>query len=157
MAAVGEYLIRVCCAAVLCALISGFLDKKGMLGASTKLLTGIFMVVTLLGPLVNLRVTGIENVILDVEQDADDLAASGENSAREAMAAIIKERTEAYILDKAKALGASLTVVVSLNTDDIPTPNGVHLVGSVSPYAKKRLTDIIQGDLGISAEAQTWN
>ncbi len=157
MAAVGEYLLRVCGAAVLCAVISGFMDKKGMLGAAVKLLTGIFMVVTLMGPLVNIRLTAVENVFLDFEQEADDLAASGENSARETMMTIIKDRTEAYILDKANALGASLTVEVTLNTDDIPTPKGVHLMGNISPYAKKRLTDIIQTDLGIFAEAQTWN
>ncbi len=155
MEALREYLLRMCAAGVLCALVSGLLGKKGMIGAATKLLTGMLMLVTLLSPLVKLPLTSLDSVLTDITQEADSVAASGENSARQAMEAIIMEKTEAYILDKAKGYGGSITVSVTLNGESLPA--AVQISGSISPYGKKQLQDSIEQELGIPMEAQTWN
>ena len=52
--------------------------------------------------------------------DAEDAAAMGENLARDSMADIIKEETEAYILDKAADLHANLRVEVTVGEDNLP-------------------------------------
>ncbi|MFR3325850.1 MAG: hypothetical protein ACLTR8_15535 [Oscillospiraceae bacterium] len=44
----------------------------------------------------------------------------GENLARDSMADIIKEETEAYILDKAADLHANLRVEVAVGEDNLP-------------------------------------
>ena len=81
---------------------------------------------------------------------------SGENAAREAMAERISQQTKAYILDKAQALEASLTVEVILDDAGIPTPCGVRISGKVSPYAKGVLSDYMEKELGIPREEQRW-
>ena len=157
MDGIREYLLGVCAAGILCATVSGMLGKNGMVSAAGKMLTGMFMLVTLLSPLMNLRLTPLDRLLGDVQQQADILAAQGENSARQALKDRIKERTEAYILDKARSYGASLSVSVTVSDDDLPVPRSVRLTGHISPYGKQQLTDVIRQDLGIPTEAQQWN
>ena len=75
---------------------------------------------------------------------------------KEAIAAGIKSRTQAYILDKAMALELQLQVEVVLSEDEIPVPEEVRLAGKASPYAKARLQQIIKEDLGIDKEHLIW-
>lgn len=78
----------------------------------------------------------------------------GENLARDSMADIIKEETEAYILDKAADLHANLHVEVTVGEDSLPM--AVTLSGEASPYARRQIQAIIANDLGISKENQKW-
>ena len=73
-----------------------------------------------------------------------------------AMIAIIKEETEAYILDKAASLGVTLSVEVMVEDGNVPRLSGVQLSGQVSPYARQQLSTWISNDLGISKENQKW-
>lgn len=86
--------------------------------------------------------------------DAEDAAAMGENLARDSMADIIKEETEAYILDKAADLHANLRVEVAVGEDNLPA--AVTIFGEASPYARRQIQAMIANDLGISKENQKW-
>ena len=86
--------------------------------------------------------------------DAEDAAAMGENLARDSMADIIKEETEAYILDKAADLHANLRVEVTVGEDNLPA--AVTISGEASPYARRQIQAMIANDLGISKENQKW-
>ena len=86
--------------------------------------------------------------------DAEDAAAMGENLARDSMADIIKEETEAYILDKAADLHANLHVEVTVGEDNLPV--AVTISGEASPYARRQIQAIIANDLGIAKENQKW-
>lgn len=86
--------------------------------------------------------------------DAEDAAAMGENLARDSMADIIKEETEAYILDKAADLHANLRVEVAVGEDNLPA--AVTISGEASPYARRQIQAMIANDLGISKENQKW-
>ena len=72
------------------------------------------------------------------------------------MRTIIKGETEAYILDKAASLGVELEVDVLLEDMYPMAPKTVRLSGSVSPYVRNRLQNIIAEELGISKENQIW-
>lgn len=157
MDAVREYLFGVITAALLCTLITALAGKSGMLSAVIKLLTGVFMTLTLASPLLQLKIQIPEALLGDVSLQAEAITASAENSSLIAISEIIKSETEAYILDKAKQMGADLTVQVMLDDGNPPKPAAVQMNGSVSPYVKSTLSGIIEEDLGIHSEAQTWN
>ena len=93
-------------------------------------------------------------VYLGSHADAEDAAAMGENLARDSMADIIKEETEAYILDKAADLHANLRVEVAVGEDNLPA--AVTISGEASPYARRQIQAMIANDLGISKENQKW-
>ena len=68
----------------------------------------------------------------------------------------IKQRTESYILEKARSLGTEVTVEVTLSTEEMPVPIGVTLTGSISPYAKEQLAQMMEQELGINRKEQIW-
>jgi len=156
MDGIREYLLQVTAAAIVCAIATGLTDQKNMSGKVIQLLAGFFMALAVVGPWMTVRLDFVKDFTEDISSQADRVVAEGEKSAKESMAEIIKEKTKAYILDKAKALGAVLTVEVTLDWENSLLPCGVRLKGNVSPYAKRMLTDIIEKDLGIRAEEQKW-
>lgn len=153
MEQIREYLISVTAAAIVCA-IAGKLVRKGSIEAIIKLLTGIFMTLTVLLPIVPFRVGDLELSLEQFRYEAQDVASEGKLLAQEAMEKIISQQVTTYILDKAGSLGVELCVEVEL-TDGIPS--AVTLEGDVSPYTKGVLREYIRDTLGIRVEDQTWN
>lgn len=157
MAGIKEYLFGVIAAAVLCAIVSQLAGKDSFLGAAVKLITGVFMLLSLVAPILDLQIPTPGNIFADLSLEADQITASADDSTRESISAIIKERTQAYILDKANTHGVTLSVEVTLSDSEIPEPVSVQISGNVSPYTKKILSQTIERDLGIATEAQVWN
>lgn len=156
MQAIREYLLSVTAAAILCGIATSLLGKKGMIGTTIQLLAGVFMILTVVGPFVNIRFERMLNFSDVLADEADMYVASGEKSARETMSEIIKAQAEAYILDKAETLGVQLSVEVTLSQEQIPVPVSVNLSGNVSPYARQVISEMIEENLGIGTEDQIW-
>lgn len=152
MEQIREYLISVTAAALLCA-IAGKLVRKGSIAAVIKLMTGIFMTITVLHPILPFRVSDLELSVDRFRYEAQDAVSEGKLLALEAMERIISQQVTTYILDKAGSLGVELRVEVEL-TDGIPS--AVTLEGDVPPYAKSVLREYIRDTLGILVEDQTW-
>ena len=150
------YLISIVAAALVCGIVQKLLGDKGNVGLMGKLLSGVFLVLTLITPLRTFRIQDPLSITQIYTQDAQRITADGVDQAREAMADGIKKRTEAYILDKAAGMDVVLSVEVILDESQIPVPESVRLTGAVSPYAKQRLITIMEEDLGIDKEHQVW-
>lgn len=156
MESVREYLIGVTAAAIFCGVLTRLIGNKGVTGALLKLVVGVFMVLAVVSPWLQVRWEQLMDITTDIKGDAEAAAAEGVISAREAMEEIITEQTAAYILDKADSLGVRLTVEVDLDSGEIPVPCAVRLAGNISPYAKSVLSEYISENLGIGTEEQTW-
>lgn len=153
---IRNYILSVICAAIICSVIHSLTGSKSAQSAIIRLLTGIFMSITLISPIINIKLSDYTDYIAEFRADADDAIAYGQNSALVQRNAIIKSQTEAYILDKAALLDAALDVEVTLNQDDPPIPCGVKITGAISPYSKVKLSQYIANDLGIAKEDQVW-
>jgi len=156
MQGIREYLLGVVAAAILCAIVSQMAGNGSFLGAAMKLITGMFMLLALASPMMDIKIMPIR-MFSDISAQAEEITSSSTESTRDSVSGIIKERTQAYILDKAKNYGVELNVEVMLSDGDIPVPVCVTLSGKVSPYTKKMLTQTIESELGIGTEAQIWN
>lgn len=156
MEAVREYLVSVTAAAIFCGVLTKLPWGKGTVAGLVKMAAGIFMALAVVAPWTQLRLDDFSNFTAGVESAAEEAAASGEISARNAMSQIIQTQTAAYILDKAESLGAELTVEVALDSGDIPAPCSVKITGNISPYAKAVLSEYIRDQLGIDRGEQTW-
>ncbi len=156
MEAVKGYLISVVSVSVLCAIIYTVVGKKSSLAALLRLICGILVVITVIKPVIHLKISDFTDYIDGISADASHYTRSGEDSAGEAQNVIIKEQTQTYILDKAASLGLHLDVEVVLS-DAVPVvPSAVYLHGTASPYAKKQLSDYITETFAIGKEAQIW-
>lgn len=156
MDGIREYLLQIVSTAMLCGLVTGLVGKKGALGATLKLLTGIFMIFTVVSPFATIRVQNFSDFLDELSANSEDIVANGEAMAGDALAAIIKSETEAYILDKAEFYGAELSVEVSVTCSDYPVPCAVNINGNISPYGRRQLQKLITDELGIELEDQTW-
>ena len=154
MEGVKTYILSIVAVSILCGILLTLVGSKGPIPQALKLLMGIFVAVTVLRPVVQIRLNGFSNYIGAFAADGRVVAGIGEEMAMAEAQGIIKQQVQAYILDKATALGAALDAEVTI---DGYTPVQVTLTGSVSPYAKAQLTDWIAETLGIPKEAQRWN
>ncbi len=154
---VRQYLLGLICAALVCSIAGVFLGKKGTLGAAAKLVSGVFMILAVVTPWLHVTIRNPADFLSSVSTDAENLIAEGQTDANQALEKIIKSKTEAYILDKAKLFGAELTVEVRVDGSALPAPCGVTVSGSISPFGKQQLSAILRDDLGIALEDQIWN
>ncbi len=153
---IRSYLLSVIAAALICGILSAIPSKNLALKSIQKTLCGIFMSVTLISPLTGVHLPDLHQYLDAYQADAADAVLLGQTMTQESTARFIKQQTASYILDKAAALGVSLDVWVTLSEDLPQVPCAVSLSGMVSPYAKQRLTEIIEQDLLIKREDQHW-
>lgn len=151
----GQYVLSVSAAALICGIVTGLTETTPAKGI-IRLMCGLALAIQILSPLGDLDIQALEEFALSYEADGFEAAAMGENMARASAEDIIKAKTEAYILDKAAAVNATITADVTLCQDGLPVPVSVSLRGSVPPYARKALEDYIQKELGIPKENQLW-
>ena len=145
MTDVRQYILSITGAAILAG--------AGVLGTLVRMLSGIFLVVTMLAPVVSLELPDPAQWVADFTAQGQDFSAEGESMAEDAMGEIITDRVEAYIQDKAATYQTDMTVAVTV-ADGIPV--SVRLTGDVTPDVKNRLSKMIEQELGISREAQQW-
>lgn len=153
---IRQYLLSVVSAAVISALAINVIGKKGIYASVVKLLAGLFLSITVISPWAKLQIGDLSSYLDNLELDAADVIAKGEYMAADAAGTIIKDQLEAYILDKASAIGIQVKVEVVLTDTDPPVPCSVTISGAASPYAKQRLQQMIADELGIPKENQSW-
>lgn len=151
-----SYLLSVVCAAMICAVVYILAEKKSAHCALIRMISGLYMALTLISPIVNIKLTDYADYFSGFRADAQTAVTSGETAALNELRSIIKSQAEAYILDKAVSLDTVLNVEVKLNNENPPIPCSVILTGSVSPYSKDVLSRFISNDLGIAKEDQIW-
>ena len=154
MDAVRRYVMTLAAAAMLCALVKAIAPGHKGQEKILSLVCGIFLLATALGPLGLLRLPELSDPTAQARVEAGQAAERAEEEAKQQMTAIISEEAVSYILDKAGDLGLELEVQVELDENLLPW--SVRLQGSVSPYAKSRLSGQIETELGISQERQVW-
>lgn len=149
-----EYFLSVICCAVLCGIATSIPEKNGTASKLLKLISGILLTFTVLAPVAEVKLEEISFFVTDIQEEGEAVASMGLTHSLDAMAAIIKQETEAYILDKAGDLQGNLEVQVFLDSE--LKPNGVVLQGEIPESGRRQLEHIIARDLGITKEDQIW-
>lgn len=151
MTGLRQYLLTILCCCGICCILPLFADGVGK--KLLRLICGVFLTGMIVGPIARVDVQSLLSGMLPEVSAADT---SGETMARNAMAAIIKQKCEAYILDKAEALGLHLSVTVLLGSGDLPVPEGIRISGEAAPDKRLQLSAMLTEDMGIPEEAQQW-
>lgn len=156
MEGLHQYLISITAAAIVCAIAKSVSEEKTVAGSMIRLIAGIVMTVSVLSPIVTLKLEKLPELTADLTVGANAAVEEGKEMAAAERNAIIIDAVSAYILDKAATFGAALEVEVLMPTDGDHQPEGVVLYGNVSPYAKLQLQRIIAEDIGVGKENQQW-
>lgn len=153
---VRQYILSVVAAAIICAIVKALMEDKSTPSVVVKMLAGVLMAMTVVAPFVKMDIGDITDYINSFHTNADVAVQTGIAYSAEEMGVIIKDKTQAYILDKAQTLGAEVEAEVLLSDETPPIPCAVTVKGHVSPYVKQRLSQYIIDELGIAEENQTW-
>lgn len=137
-------------------ILQAITGKKGTHAALLQLIGGLFLTFTVIAPIADIDPDDILDIPWNFTEQGSAIATQGQIYSQNQLQQIIKERCEAYILDKALTLQAQLQVEVMLSQDDVPVPSSVRLQGSISPYAKMALQQWLEEDWAIPKEQQIW-
>lgn len=156
MQSIQRYLFSLVCAALLCALALSLLPK-GAVRRVVGIGCALLLAVAALSPLAALDAQSIASALSRVRMDAEAARTGVTVQNRALVCAIIKQKTEAYILDKAAQLGLDIRAEVTVtDSGAYPFPSAVTLTGYAAPQQKQALSQCIAEELAIGEEAQTW-
>lgn len=156
MESIKSYLLSIIVTAIIVSILTSVISKKASYQKLVQTIGGMIVLITIIAPLKGYRFDKYESYYNDFKISAELQTDYGKSVAEESLSEIIKEQTEAYILEKASELDATLQVSVTMSRETYPTPTHAVLKGDIAPYAKDRLSRIIAKDLGIPEDKQSW-
>lgn len=130
------------------------LAPQGREQAAVRLVSGLLLALAILRPLAGWQWEDLDWSAEEMERRTEEMAASYRKNQRDALSAIIEEKTEAYIWGKANRLGLSCTAEVTAEAGEsgIPLPASAVIRG---PYSEV-LARCIEEEVGIPAEKLIW-
>lgn len=152
MGAVRQWLTGVVAVAVLLYLVRCLVPKSAVRRAAD-FTGGLVLMAALLQPLADISPRALRQDMERWQREAERQQTQMESDGEKELAAVIARRTEAYISDKADALG--LTVAVRVETapsGGVAVPWAVTVRG---PYSEA-LSAMMERDLDIPRERQVW-
>lgn len=142
-------------AAAVCA-VATLLTPRGAARGVTKTVCGVVMASALLSPLIGFDFPSYSLNLAEYRARGSELAGRAEEISDAVNRRSIEAELGAYILDKAQTLGAAVDaakVTVEWSTEGFWYPVAAEIGGSYDAA----LSALIEGELGIAREAQTWN
>lgn len=153
METLRHYVFSVICVVLICTVVSSLVHAS-IFRKIMKLLCGTVITIAVIQPFSKIDIENPLEISLPYDSRADEISEMGTQMAREAMSDIIKSKTEAYVLDKAEELGASVTINITIGSDCIPL--SACISGEISPETKIKLENILEIEAGITKENQRW-
>ncbi len=153
---ITEYLLSITAAAIICVIIKTIVDKKTAVGNIISVVSGVFLLFTVLSPLLQGSLVEWGDYLDSVYVSGDDITAAAVDNANKEMKQIIKQQTETYIQKEADRLGLEVSIEADISDGIPPVPCTVNLYGNISPYNKQRLSSFIVNNFGISREYVQW-
>lgn len=155
METIRQYMLSVITISILCGVVALFFQGCPYKDAM-KLITGLMVTLVVLKPALNGDMITLGKFWDRISTDSSFAVSQGQEAAAHANGAYIKKTLESYISSRAEEMGADITAEVQLQEDATQQPMEVTLTGSISPYLKNRLCQMIENELGIEEDRQTW-
>ena len=135
------------------------LSPGGRSGKVLRLVCSLLLLAVLLSPLGRLDYGAYAEELSRRRLQGLDLSGKGEAGSLRLLGSIIRERTEAYILEQAAALGirASGARVVLAEGEEVPYPWSAEVWREEETAGEQALADILEGELGIPPGRQVWH
>ena len=155
MEVLGKYIISVTAAAIICSIVMRIVGKNGSQSNLIRSICALFLLFSATFPIAHLNSNTFLDFTESIEADAEYWKKYGESSARSFTEKRISDSFASYICDRAAALGANITAIVSLDHGTM-IPEQIIIEGAVSPYCKMQLTEYITSELGVSEGRLLW-
>ncbi len=156
--ALAQWVRTLAAGAIFCA-AALLLVPEGSGKRAVKLVCAAVLTILLVGPLRQLDAERLAELLTVQKLESAAFTADAEELSEELLGSIIRKETEEYIWDAARRLGiAELGVRLRLRTvDGLPCPWSVELIGKYTKDQREELSLMLEGELGIPGERQTWS
>lgn len=149
-----EYLVAVCSAAILCAILKQIVGKGKLSGGMIQMLSGLFVAICIIAPWKEFSLRDLEVYNPLDTNAAQSFVEDGKRITRSNLHTIIIQRVEAYILEKADQLQVQVEVSVELSDEGIPSRSII--TGELTRSEKEELSAFLVSQIGIQKEMQIW-
>ena len=156
MKGIQTYLLTVSATAILVSLFSGLVSDEKIKNTAVYA-GGLVLILTMLAPVMKIDGKMLEQALNRLEQTLETFQADSVKQSGILYASRIKQQAEEYILDKTADMGIAVTVDVTVCDDgNLPVPVAASVKGSLTELQKDQIADLLEHDLGIKREAQSW-
>ena len=156
MKGIQTYLLTVSATAILVSLFSGLVSDEKIKNTAVYA-GGLVLILTMLAPVMKIDGKMLEQALNKLEQSLETFQTDSAKQSGILYASRIKQQAEEYILDKTADMGIAVTVDVTVcNDGNFPVPVAASVKGSLTELQKDQIADLLEHDLGIKREAQSW-
>lgn len=156
MSVLRSYILRVTAACLLVNLSLALLPK-GKLQKPLRFCGSLVMLLAVIAPILRLESADFARGFTAWYADAASLRQELAEESRETLEARIKQECEAYVWDKAAALGLTVEIELGYAKDAAyPYPVSAVVTGQYTHEQKLRLQTILEEELGVAKERQVW-
>ena len=157
METLRTYLLGIVAAAMAVTAASALL-REGSLRRAVRLAGSMVLILVVLGPLLWESLDAFGSYLAEIEMEEDALRSGIEVENTDILTRIICRKTEAYILDKATAMGAEVEVAVTMEQGEhYPYPYAVTVEGALTDAQRERLSEDMELSLAIPKERQVFS
>lgn len=154
MTAIKAYFLRLIFCGFLVSLCSAVLRGKRA-GRALTLCGGCLLILTAVRPLLRVDLSRLPDLVSGLTHAEREAAAREKNDA--ILRALIEEQTAAWIAERGKALGMSVTAEVSTRAEAGSfVPDQVTIRGSWTAEGRDALSEILTRELKIPVARQRW-
>ncbi len=153
-----EWLLAVTAAAMLVALACAMIPE-GAIRKIGRLTGGLLLLLVILHPLDNMDYAVLSRSLSQIRGDLRGYEGVPQTGNYTLMKSIIEARSAAYIIDKAAQMGIVCQAEVLCRAegeDWYPCPVSVTVTGMLNDAQRERLSRMIEADLAIPAQAQSY-
>ena len=154
----SEWVRDLAVAAVFCAVVL-LLIPEGREKRAVRLACALMLTILMIRPLRQLDTERIAELLTLQRMESSGITAEADELSMELCERIIRTETEEYIWDAAQRLGiGKLGIRLRMKTDGgLPCPWSISLTGTVTGEQREQLSLLLEGELGIPKQRQTWS
>lgn len=157
MEKISMWVMGITAAAMLVA-VADSLTPPGTVKKIARFTGGLVLLLAVISPVSSLDFTALSRSLVVYREDLNEYQATAGTGSIQVMKIIIADKTSAYIVDKAVALGVICTaeVTCTVGEEDVPYPSAVTVTGNFTDAQEAALTRQIEADLAIPASSQRY-
>ena len=155
---VHNYIQTLVCSAVFCFLALA-LTPEGNGKKAVGIACAAAMMIAVISPVVSIDLSDYSKTLAEYKVKAEEYADSGVKESENLNRLYIQNRCQAYILDKAKNIGADIadaSVTAEWSTDGFWYPVSCEIEYGCTEAQRAKLESFIGAELGIIKENQKW-
>ncbi len=155
----GAWVKAIAGAALVCSAALS-MTPSGKVKNVLKLICGVVLICAMISPVLRSDIPTASMSISEYRKKAQEITQGASENSNSLSRTLIEKELNAYISDKAADMGESLksvTMGMSWCNEGYWYPTEVTIVANVSELCKNRLSNVIEGELGIPKDCQHWS